>query len=284
MFETLASLNERPAPFSVYTTDLLWTDDYVSARMLEHHLNPDEGLASRRFAAIDGTVGWLDRRLGLDGMAVCDLGCGPGLYAERMARRGARVTGLDFSARSVDYARTAAAAQGLPISYGLADYLKDDLPGDQDLVFLIFCDLCVLSPEQRRRLYAKIRKSLTPGGHFVFDVPSLPQFEQRVEGTRYGRWPANGFWAPGPYFEFVTTFLYDDLQLALDRYLIVEKHRRREILNWLQHFSPESISAELAANGFATEAVVDVSTGQDWQYGQTEFAVVARPRPVSHSR
>ena len=48
MFEDLAALNERPAPFSVYTADILWTDPHISARMLDFHLNAEGDLASRR--------------------------------------------------------------------------------------------------------------------------------------------------------------------------------------------------------------------------------------------
>ncbi len=279
MFETLKRLHEKPEPFSVYTTDVLWTGEYLSARMLELHLDPGVGLASRPPAVIDGTVGWLDRMLRLDGKAVCDLGCGPGLYAERMARRGARVTGIDFSRRSIEHARKAAAESGLDIRYRHADYLRDELPPGQDVFLLIFCDLCALSPERRRTLYGKIRRAAGRDARFVFDVPSLPQFDQRVEETRFGRRFMNGFWAPDDYFGYVTTFLYRDLKLALDRYLIVERDRSWEVFNWLQHFDVAAVTAELAGNGFAVDAVVDVATGDDWRSGPSEFAVVARPKP-----
>ncbi len=96
MFEDLAALNERPAPFSVYTADILWTDPHISARMLDFHLDAEGDLASRRAASIEGIVDWMDRKVGFEGKAVCDLGCGPGLYAALMARRGAWVTGWIF--------------------------------------------------------------------------------------------------------------------------------------------------------------------------------------------
>ena len=276
MFDDLAALNERPAPFSVYTADTLWTDPHISARMLDFHLDPESDLASRRPAAIEAMVGWMDRRFGFGGAAVCDLGCGPGLYAAHMARRGARVTGVDFSARSIDYARDAARKAGLSMAFERADYLEAELPPEQDLVCLIYGDLCALSPEQRERLYAKVRRSLKPGGRFVFDVSSVAQFRQRQEQVSYGRRLMDGFWAPGDYFGFLSVFLYDDQNIALDRYLIVEPHRSREIFNWLQYFDPDSIATELTENGFSIEQVVDVLTGGPLGPSPDEFAVIAR--------
>ena len=144
------------------------------------------------------------------------------------------------------------------------------------MVCLIYCDLCVLSPEQRKVLYNKVHGSLKPGGRFVFDVYSIAQFNQRQEGASYGRRLMDGFWAPGDYFGFLTTFLYNDQKLALDRYLIIEPDRRREVFNWLQYFDPDTITAELTDNGFCVEQIVDVLSGEPVQASTGEFAVIAR--------
>ena len=276
MFNELVDLHERPAPFSVYTTDILWTDPHISGRMLGFHLDAESDMASRRAASNEGIVDWMDRRFGFEGKAVCNLGCGPGLYATLMARRGARVTGMDFSPRSIEYARRTTRETGLPLTFNGGDYLKDDLPPEQDLVCLIYGDLCALSPEQRRVLYNKVHESLKPGGRFVFDVFSVAQFHQRQEGASYGRRLMDGFWAPGDYFGFLTTFLYGDQKLALDRYLIVEPDRCREVFNWLQYFDPDTITAELTDNGFCVEQIVDVLSGEPAGTPAGEFAVIAR--------
>ncbi len=278
MFDDLAALNERPAPFSVYTADILWTDPHISGCMLDFHLDAEGDVASRQAASVERIVDWIDRRVGFEGKAVCDLGCGPGLYAAQMARRGARVTGMDFSLRSIEYARKTAQETGLPQTFKRADYLKDDLPPEQDIVCLIYCDLCALSPEQRRVLYNKVHRSLKPGGRFIFDVFSIAQFRERQEGASYGRRLMDGFWAPGDYFGFLTTFLYGSQKLALDRYLIVEPGRRREVFNWLQYFEPDVITAELTHNGFSVELVVDVLTGTPTLPSAGEFAIIARRR------
>ena len=276
MYDLLREQHTRPEPFSRYTAATLWTDAHISARMLAHHLDTETDISSRQATAIDGMVAWIDRVVGLSGRHVLDLGCGPGLYATRMAKRGASVTGIDFSERSIAFARDAAAAEGLPIDYRHQDYLAGDLPGGQDLIVLIYGDLCALSPEQRQVLYGKIVGALKPGGTFISDAFSLTQYAGRTETAACGRRFMDGFWAEGDYFGFLNTFLYDDLKLALDRYLIVEPARSWEVFNWLQYFDPRDLSAELEQAGLTSEAIVDALTGGPWEDASRMFAVVAR--------
>jgi len=44
---------------------------------------------------------WIVRHAPLEGSAVLDIGCGGGILAEAMARRGARVTGIDLSEKAL---------------------------------------------------------------------------------------------------------------------------------------------------------------------------------------
>ena len=57
-----ARLGERPAPFSRYTAEELWTDDHTSARMLAFHLDATGDIASRNAAFIDRSVAWIVSR------------------------------------------------------------------------------------------------------------------------------------------------------------------------------------------------------------------------------
>ncbi|MDA4847416.1 class I SAM-dependent methyltransferase [Hoeflea poritis] len=276
MYSELDEFNRKPEPFSRYTTDTLWTDPWIAQQMLKTHLDQGTDLASRKNATIDSTVDWFDRKIGLSGKKVCDLGCGPGLYATRMAERGATVTGVDFSAVSLAHARSEAAAGKLEIEYRQADYLVDDLPGEQDLVSLIYCDFCTLSSEWRSTLLNRVRGMLKPGGTFVFDVFTTRQFATRNEVMTYGRRPMGDFWSPDDHFCFQTTFLYDFEKIALDRYLIVGPEGCFEIFNWLQYFDLGSISKEVLDAGFEVEEAVDVRTGEPSTAETKELAIIAR--------
>ncbi len=276
MFRQLDAFFERPAPFSAYTVDALWTDPYRARQMLVHHLDETSESASRRPADIAGIVGWLDARLGFSGKAITDLGCGPGLYAQAIAGRGGKVTGLDFSVNSLAYAREQADIAGLDITYLEADYLKDPLPDRQDVVMLIYGDICPLSPRRRRLVYEKVRQSLKPGGIFVFDVFSVARFARLEEMQAFGRRLMGGFWEKGDYFAFEARFLYPETRLELQRYLIVTPETEYEVYNWLQHFDQKAIRAELATAGFRDIGTFELKTGGRIDPEADAFMVVAR--------
>lgn len=275
MYNQLKTLQQRPELFSAYTADVLWTGPHLADQMLQTHLSQHTDLASRPFADIDRVVAWLDNKFHLHGKTVCDLGCGPGFYSERFAQRGAIVSGLDFSANSIEYARASAHNNNVPATYTVANYLTDPLPQDQDLVTLIYCDLCPLSPAQRKVLLGRVRSSLSPGGVFVFDVASTRAFEGMSEHGTFGRNYMDGFWSASDYFAFHNAYQYEDASVSLDHFAIVEEKGIWEVYNWMQYFTPESIEAELRANGFEMIEIVS-GFGAEEADGKT-FGVIARP-------
>ena len=275
MYNQLKRIHRRPDVFSVYTADVLWTRPHLADQMLKTHLNQETPLASRPLVAVDRVVTWLDDRVHLKGKAVCDLGCGPGLYAQRYARHGATVRGLDFSANSIEYAKTRASQKGVSVTYVVADYLTDPLPQDQDLITMIYCDLCPLSPAQRQILLGKVGASLRPGGMFVFDVASIKAFEDTTETTRFGHNYMDGFWSQKDYFAFHNTYRYEDENVSLDHFTIIEEKGIWDIYNWMQYYTPKSIEEELDANGF--EVIEFVSGFGADEADRSTFGVIARP-------
>jgi cyclopropane fatty-acyl-phospholipid synthase-like methyltransferase len=279
VFPVLAGLGARPEPFSEHSTPRLWTDPHVSEHMLAYHLDPEAPLASRPVAVIDASVDWLAGRLNIGaGTALCDFGCGPGLYTERFAARfGARVTGVDFSPRSIAHARAAAARAGLSISYHEADYLTFSTDDRFDVITLIFLDLCPLSPERRQALYEVWLRHLRPGGRIALDVVSRARFETLSEDMTAGRRFMDGFWSPGDYVGIQETFLYDAESLSLERYTIVEADDRAwTVHNWLQHFTSAQITAELEAAGFMVEDLYGDLTGVPLEVDSPVIGVIAR--------
>lgn len=277
MFEELERINERPEPFQFYTASDLWTDEHTSAQMLSCHLNEAIDLSSRNAPFINRSVEWIASRfnIGKD-TKIADFGCGPGLYATSLAKRQANVTGIDFSRRSIEYAREVAASEQLNINYVTQNYLDFETEDRFDLVLMIMCDFCALSPTQRRGILSKFFKILKPGGSVILDVYSLAALDQRVEATTYEVNLLNGFWSPNKYYGFLNTFKYDEEKVVLDKYTIVESDRTRAVFNWLQYFAPEELEREFVEGGFSIEALYSDVAGTPYDRNSGEFAVIAK--------
>ena len=279
MFETLERINGRPKPFEYYTASDLWTGDHTSAQMLAYHLNEEIDVSSRRVAFIDRSVEWIVSYFNLGSeMKIADFGCGPGLYATRLARKQAAVTGIDFSNRSIDYARTLAQKEGLSINYVNENYLEFDSSDRFDLILMIMCDFCALSPIQRKTMLSKFHTLLAPGGAILLDVYSLRAFEARQEAAIYETNLLDGFWSSNKYYGFLNTFKYEEAKVTLDKYTIIEPNRIRTVYNWLQHFSPDLLEEELNACEFMSENYYADVAGKPFAEESTEFAVVGRKR------
>jgi len=267
----------RPEPFSAYTTPDFWNDEHISAQMLALHLDPLAVPASRPHEFIDRSVEWLVPRLGLGpGSRLLDLGCGPGLYANRIAARGIEVGGVDASVRSLEHARAVAEAASLPAVFRRADYLTDDLGGPYDAAIMIYEDYCALSPAQRTMLLGKVAATVRPGGRFLFDVTATARFESFHNAVVTATNFMNGFWAPPPYECTEETWTYPDLHLVLHRYTVVEDHRTREFWNWMHCLSPEQVDGELAASGWLLSGLFGDVAGAPYEAGTDAFAVLAR--------
>ena len=276
MFEELERINERPEPFQYYTASDLWTDEHTSKQMLSFHLNEAIDVSSRNAEFINRSVEWITTEFNIGmGFKIADFGCGPGLYATRLAKRGANVTGIDFSGRSIEYAKDVAAREQLNISYVNQSYLEFETEDQFDLVLMIMCDFCALSRAQRKGLLRKFHKILKPSGSVLLDVYSLSAFEQKEEIATYEVNQLNGFWSPNKYYGFLNTFKYDEEKVALDKYTIIELDRTRKVYNWLQYFAPQDLEREFIETGFSVKGLYSDVAGVPYDQKSAEFAVIA---------
>ncbi|MBE2997385.1 methyltransferase domain-containing protein [Nocardiopsis sp. HNM0947] len=246
--------------------------------MLANHLDPDVDAASNRAAYIEEAVAWMAARFGAGpGRSVLDLGCGPGLYTNRLAAAGAEVVGVDLAPRSIEHARGHAHEQGLSTRHLCADYLELDLGERFDLVVMVMRDYCALAPADRARLLRVVRAHLADGGAFCFDVDSAAAFDTVTEQRTFAPDLMGGFWSPDPYYGFWSTLRYEAERVSLDRYDIVDPGGRRTFYNWITYFTPEELARELAGSGLVLDEVLGDLTGHPPQEHDPSFAVVARP-------
>ena len=277
LFSELEKIAEKPKAFEFYTTPQLWNDPHISKGMLKAHLNPGNDAATYHQELRNRTVQWISSQFKIsESTRICDFGCGPGLYTTAFAELGAAVTGIDLSERSIQYAQEVAAEKNLSIEYVNQNYLQFSTDKSFDLITMISRDFPVLSPEQRRTLLRVFHRSLTDGGAILLDVDSLSHFVDYLETSSYTFSLDSGFWSSEPHHVFTNSFKYEPEKVVLEKYTIFENDRQREIYNWHQCYSQESLAKLFQENGFKIEAYYSNVAGDPFEVDSPAFAVVAR--------
>jgi 2-polyprenyl-3-methyl-5-hydroxy-6-metoxy-1,4-benzoquinol methylase len=279
MFSTLKQIVSRPEPFEVYSPKGLWDDEYISKQILGLHLDSNVAMVSRDFKVINRSAAWLASHLNIsEKTLIADFGCGPGLYTTRFAEQGAVVTGIDVSRRSIEFARKTAQKKNLNIEYICQNYFDYKTHKKFDLVCMIYCDFCSLSPTLRKIILQKFNALLTKNGVVVLDVYSINQFNQRKEYSNYEYVKKDGFWSEDEYFGFLNIFKYEAEKVVLDKYTLIEKKGTRTFYNWVQFFTKKSLLRCFTENGFKVDSVYADLTGLPYTHDAMEMAVVARKR------
>ncbi|MBN2352564.1 MAG: class I SAM-dependent methyltransferase [Spirochaetales bacterium] len=277
MFKELTEIFEKPQPYMHANSTELWNNPHISTQMLGFHLDPNNDAASRKKKFLDKSIDWISGKINLNPKStILDLGCGPGLYANEYAKRGAKVAGIDVSTNSIAYANKKAKEDKLDIEYINDNYVTRDFRKKYDLITIIHCDYCVLNPDERRVLLEKIAKALEEDGLFIFDVHSDDHFENVREKRSCHYSDSGGFWSPEAHFVFENIFKYSDERIILEKHTVIESMKKFTIHNYIKCFEIDEIKKELADNGFhAMEDYSDIS-GTAYKRHAKDIALVAK--------
>lgn len=272
----LLRLIQKPELYAKSTAPF-WDDPHISEEMLKAHLDPNRDTASRKHETIDRSVEWIIKELALQkGNKILDLGCGPGLYCTRFAEKEMMVTGIDYSKRSIQYAKEYAASNKLAIDYICKDYLTIDYNNAFDLVILIYCDFGVLSDQDRDLLLCKIYKSMKPGGSFVFDVCTL-KYHNSVKEERTWKYEEKGFWRQIPYLFLTEKIKYPKQNVLLTQYFVIDNNSNFDIFRiWDHAYTKDSISKALSNAGFNDIQFYGDLRGREYSDHSETMGIIAR--------
>jgi SAM-dependent methyltransferase len=171
----LADLPEWPEPFDP-RAELDWSDPMMSRRLLAEHLDQGHDGASRREALVERQVQRLLHLLPPPPADLLDAGCGPGLYAVRLARRGYRVEGVDVGPAVIRHARAAARRAGVSRRAGfrVADLREIPVSLRYDAVLLIYYVLENLRLTAQVAALRRLGRCLRPGGRLIAELRLRP--------------------------------------------------------------------------------------------------------------
>lgn len=132
-------------------------------------------------------LGWIDEFAALDGKKVLDVGCGGGILADSMARKGAQVTGIDLATKSLRVAQLHALETGTPnIQY--REVAVEALAAEQSASFDVVTCMEMLEhvpdPSSVVRACAQLVK---PGGWVFFSTinRNAKAFGLAIVGAEY---------------------------------------------------------------------------------------------------
>jgi SAM-dependent methyltransferase len=270
---------EAPQPWTE-GDNIPWNEPGFSRRMLREHLSQDHDAASRRFATIDRHARFIHEHLLKGKLArVLDMGCGPGLYAERLARLGHAVHGVDFSPASIQYAREAAAREGLSCTFDLADLRAADFgpDGQYDMAMLLYGEFSVFRPADIRAVLRKARAALRPGGLLLMEPSEAAAV--KAGGKHAPEWYTQdgGLFSEQPHLVLEEAFWDDASQAATHRYYVIDAASgsvERYAASY-QAYSDADLTALLESCGFEQARFYPNLTGEGERGSGEFFALTA---------
>ncbi|WP_379134052.1 class I SAM-dependent methyltransferase [Paenibacillus sp. sgz500958] len=271
---------KRPLLFEKGSSQM-WVDEYISQQMLDAHLDPNTDAASRKPYTIDASVKWIKEYICGNHFEqkVLDLGCGPGLYTNRLAKLGFNnVTGVDFSSRSIEYAKKQASELNLHVDYVCQDYLTLDFNNCFDVVLLIYCDFGVFNENERNSLLYKIYSNLKPGGKFVFDVFTPNKYRNHADSRTWNSYKSS-FWKPTSHLCLDSNYWYSEERVHLHQTIVLDDNEDMQVYNiWDKTYTIDEISSILSYTGFEEFEYYSDVTGREYDDESEIITVIAKKK------
>lgn len=257
-----------------------WNEPGFSARMLKEHLSQAHDAASRRFEIIDRHVAWIHHHvLGGHSTRVLDLGCGPGLYSNRLARLGHTCVGFDFGPASIAYAQEEAARDGLACTFRLADIRAADYGEGYDLAMLIYGEMNVFRPADIRTILNQAARALAPGGVLLLEPQSYVGIEREARSGPSWYATSSGLFSDSPHLVLTENSWNAERAVGTTRHIVVDADSGE--VTWVamsnQAYTNESFRDLLRESGFGDVAFYPSLTGEAAE-GDELLVVTARAK------
>ncbi len=243
-----------------------WNEPGFSRRMLKEHLSQEYDAASRRFEIIDRQVAWINTTiLANEPTTILDLGCRPGFYAERLARLGHTIHGIDYSPASIAYATEIAQRDHLPCTYAWRMSRQADFTRENGLVMLIYGEFNVFRPADAKLILNKARQALNPGGWLLLEPHPFHVIQQLGEKPASWYSAMAGLFSKQPHVVLQENFWNDQLHTTTIRYFIIDADSGKvtQYSQSMRAYQDEEYRSLLTASGFGDIKIYPGLLGED---------------------
>jgi len=274
----IVTRSHQPRPW-VDADKIPWHEPEFSRRMLREHLSQEHDLASRRFVIVEEHVRWIHHHV-LRGRParILDLGCGPGLYTNRLAKLGHSCVGIDFSPASIEYAREQAVRRQLDCTYVHGDMRTADFGTGFDLVMMVFGELNVFHPSDAGPILAKAKRALVPDGILLLEPHRFSAIEQLGRQSPSWHTVESGLFSDRPHLWLEESFWNPQSHTAIQYFYVIDattgdvtRHGQT-----MQAYTDEQYRSLLAGCGFESiELLASLGTTDEAPQGHL-MAIVAR--------
>ena len=240
-----------------------WHEPAFSQRMLTEHLSQSHDRASRRREIVDAQVAWIhDQLLNRASGRVLDLGCGPGLYAHRLAELGHACVGVDISPASIAHAREQAERSHLDVTF-LEQDVRDLDPQAQlsdgapfSLVMLLFGEANAFRSTDLEEVLHRAHRALAPGGLLLLEPHDFEA--SRSLGEQPASWytAASGLFSNEPHLCLHEACWHEASAATTERWWVVDlaSGETTRYAQSMQAYTDDGVQELLVRTGFEAVA------------------------------
>lgn len=273
----LLELAKNPMPFEEGTQEI-WLDPDRAELVLKTHLDENIPGGSKSTEFIHETIQFIKNIAPPESYKrVIDLGCGPGLYSQGLAKSGYKVVGVDFNRNSINYAIEEAKKNNLLIDYLYGDMTKLNFQNEFDIALLIYELYGSFDQTKRKKILNNIYKGLKPDGLVLLDVLSDNSYEKFEQNLLWGL-SANDLFSQKEHLTLFASLKYPNKVSLVKNILAFDNGDLVNYNYWNQYFSIPDLEKEVTEAGFIIEKVYADVNGGEYEENSDCFAVVLRKK------
>lgn len=254
LFEILKN-NSSCEPFEP-GKDNIWTSEKFSDFVLSSYLNPNIPGGGKDSDQIEEYVTLINSYTS-KGKNLLDIGCGAGLYCEKLYNTGLNVTGIDISEKAISHAKKQATSKNLNINYICDDVFTVSFEEKFDIIIILYKTFATFSKAERDKLLLRLYNLLAEDGILILDVPPVNEFTEYNEINLWAPLDKGNIIIDDACLNLISNKKYPENILLNTTIYITSENEVFHFNDWLKFFTKDEIKNELLENHFNVKKILN---------------------------